>query len=118
MMGLAAVIDSLGQQEVITVTQRAAGSYVNGEYAPGSTSDTDMDAVVFPAQHEDLKRLPGGRRTEDVLVLVTKAELRTAQAASNDADRVTYGGQVFEVEKVEDFSAVAGYWHALAVRVQ
>lgn len=116
-MGLATVVDSLGQEDVITVTRRAAGSYVAGRYVAGSESDVTMSAVVVPATPEDLKKLPEGRRAEKVLVVTTKQELRVADQGGHQADRIAYAGETIEVESVEDFGAVAGYWRALAVKV-
>jgi hypothetical protein len=116
-MDLSGVVDSLGQKNVITVTRRAGGAYVNGRYAPGSESHATMDAVVFPAQPQELKRLPEGQRTEKVLAFVVEQELRAAAQDGHQADRIAYLDEVFEVEQVEDYSATGGYWHALAVRV-
>jgi hypothetical protein len=117
-MNLSGVIDSLGQSGPIDVTRGSPGTWVNGRYVPGPTSQLTLDAVVAPARARDLKRLPEGQRTEETKVVLTKEALHTAHAPDGSpADRISYGGETYEVVSVEDWSAVAGFWYVLAEKV-
>lgn len=114
-MTIAATISRLAQGK-FTVT-RPSGSYVQGRWVEGGAATFEITASIQPApakEAERLQRRPEGDRVVDVIAIYTATELRTATATAQ-ADRVTYAGGTYEVEKVERWD-LGGFFMALAAR--
>ena len=106
-----------GITESVSVTRIAAGSRTLGRWTDGSTSVITIDACVQPATDEDMQRLPEGQRIEETISIFTTTELKTVSVdGQTPADRVSYDGEVYEVQSVTPWSEVGGYYHVLAKR--
>jgi hypothetical protein len=117
MMHLGGIIGSL-PTTTITVTRRSAGSFTNGVYGGGSTTTLTLSAIVAPASPREVQVLPEGLQDAAILSIHTRELLRTAIENGVQADRLTYGGKTYEVKRVEDWSAQAGYYKSLATEVE
>lgn len=118
MLDVGFILDEFGLAGGLPVTRRAAGTYTNGLYTPGSTSSLTLDpAAVFPASPRDREVLPEGQRVGEVIVIFSRAALRIAEPGGVQADRVTYQFKTFEVSAVEDWATVGNYYRALAIKV-
>lgn len=107
-MNLAGVITSFatGTYTGTRTTPRTYDS--NGVIGSASTASfTLTNASVQPATGKDLQRLPEGKRGRDTKVVLTSTEVRVG------TDRVSIGGSSWEVEHVEDFSELAGFYRAV-----
>lgn len=99
------------------VVARPTGSYVSGRWVETSAATFQIKACIQPAGAEELLRLPEGQRTRKVISIWTETELRTATyPAGARADRITYGGESYEVQAVELWEE-GGYYRALAARI-
>ena len=58
-----------------TVTRTTARSLSRGKATAGTTSSVSITGSVWPASGNDLKRLPEGRRTSEVMNLMTTTQL-------------------------------------------
>lgn len=100
-MDVAGLISSFSSG-TYTVTRRAAATITTGRAVAGATSSVTITASVQPASGRDLQRLPEGRRAIETLTLFTTTQLLVGgQGAANEADLVTIGGKVYEVQLVE-----------------
>lgn len=85
------------------VIQRpVGGSYVDGEWVPGSTTDINITASVQPASREDLVNLPEGRRLSDYIRLYTSTELYTVTEGDQpqQPDLFDWHGHTYECVEV------------------
>lgn len=101
------------------ITRTAAGTWseTTGEYTPGATTTETIDAVVVPASGEQLQRLPEGLRSSSSIAVYTAVALKPAEANGAPGDRLTWGGQVFEVQVVKPWNEAGGFCEAVAVRI-
>lgn len=113
-MDLSSVIESFAS--TYTVTRSSASAYgADGRLDAGTTSTLTVRAVVQPVTGRDLKRLPEGLRTDDVRQVFTATELKT-QGAGQDPDSIAIGGEDYEVQTVERWADLGGYWRAIVMR--
>ncbi len=106
-----------GLTETVPVARTAAGTITLGRVTAGASSALSISASVQPATPEDMKRLPEGQRIDETIKLYTTTELKTVDVdAQTAADRITYDGQVYEVQQVTPWSEVGGYWRVFAKR--
>lgn len=100
------VTDSIGALATGTysVSRRASGSFTQGRYTPGTLALLTITASVQPVRGRDLRVLPEGQRAEDTRVVYTTTELRT-RTDSTEPDRVSIGGEPFNVFRVEKWDA-------------
>lgn len=118
MISLAALVSVFGTG-ALTVTRRAAGTRSGGFYTPGSSSTVTFDpAVVHPITGRELRALPEGYRTREPIAVYTTAALRTAsEPDGTPPDLVTWKGETYEVQAVEDWSSNGAFWRAVALKV-
>jgi hypothetical protein len=101
----------------ITVKRKAAGTYTKGLYTPAPTETTIAiaNASVQPLDAEEMLLLPEGIRTRQAIKVYSPELLRTADA-NEEADRVVYLGEMFEVHSVEDWDDHGRFWKATCVK--
>lgn len=96
-MSTVAAIDSFSTG-TYTRTRYAADTITNGVASRGAPSTASIVASVQPVTGADLQALPEGRRADEVKVAFSLSELRVK-------DRLTIGGEPYEVDKVETWQA-------------
>ena len=86
----------------IILRRPSAGSYVNGRWVEGSTTNSTITASIQPVTGEDMEELPEARRESEAYKMYTSTEIKTIQEAGSDqnADRVLFFGKEFEVHQV------------------
>jgi len=85
--------------ETITVTRRAAGSYVDGRWVQGAATDHAAAGNIQPLSGTELQQLPEGDRNRGPLKIYTGF-------AFENGDVVTLAsGVTFEVQAVSDWTA-------------
>lgn len=107
----------LASSSALVVTRGSVGTTANGRYSPGPTSTLTIAGSVQPLNGKDLLRLPEGMRTRDLLAVFTETELRVVDAgAGTPPDVLTINGAAYEVEKVERWAELGGYWKAIVAK--
>jgi hypothetical protein len=113
-LSLTGIVRSL-RTNTYNVSRAGAGSFVKGVYQPGVPVNFSISASIQPLNGRDLLRLPQGSRTEWYIKIFTATPLRVVIApAGNISDVISYGGNLFEVEKVFDWSESGGFTEAYA----
>lgn len=99
------------------VKRKGTGDYFDGRYSPGDETTLTVTAVVHPVSGRERVVLPEGIRNRETVAVYTTEALRTDDAPDGaGADILVYGGREFTVVTVEDWSALGGFWKALAVK--
>lgn len=82
-----------------TITRNSvAGSYnTAGEYVEGATTTLSIMTSIQPADAEDLKSLPEGRRESEAYRLYTDTLLKITERDSTQGDTILIGTKQFEV---------------------
>lgn len=104
----------------LTVRRKPVGTFVKGRYVPSGaeTVFTIANCSLQPMDPEELELLPEGFRTKQVVKIYSPEELHTGDAeAGQEADRIEYRGETFEVHSVEDWDDHGAYWKAVAVKM-
>jgi hypothetical protein len=114
-VSVASVID---RQETgtYTVTRYAARTYTKGRLDSASTSTVTIDAVIQPLSGRDLQLLPEGSSALESIAIWTRTALRVS-AASQQADRISYGNETYEIQNVTVWATPGGYYKAIASRI-
>lgn len=114
---LASTIERLGGARVRVTRPGAPTLDGHGRAVDGRESVVTVEACVQPLSGRELLRLPEGLRTRETVAVYSPVELRTANASTGAlADQVHHAGGVFEVELVEAWGHLGGYWRAVAAR--
>jgi hypothetical protein len=81
------------------VTRTAPGTYTNGEWVNGASSTVPIMATIQPVSDQDLKALPEGTRSSDVVKIYTETLLYTVEdkGVNQQPDRITWFGAVYEI---------------------
>jgi hypothetical protein len=115
-MNAAATIARLGTG-TYTVTRQSPSDYGDdGRLQDPTTSTFDVVASVQPVNGRELQRLPEGLRTSEVRKLYTATQLKT-QGAAQDPDLIQIDGDSWEVQTVERWDILGGYWKVLVSKV-
>jgi hypothetical protein len=96
-----------------TVTRRTAGSFVNGRHQPGGTTTFEVKAAVMPLTGRDLMRLPEGMRTSEALAVYTTTRLQM----SGQPDTIAIGDATYEVQEMEDWMQLGGFYRFTVAKV-
>lgn len=113
-MNLASVIASFSTGSYI-VTRRPVPVYEpDGRLQAETTTTLTITAAVQPLQGgPELQRLSEGNRLTDVRVIFTTTLLQ-----ANPADVVAIDGASWEVQSVENWYPVAGFYRAVAQKTE
>ena len=103
----------------VEVTRWLASPVVRGRKQGKTASEVfPMMASVQPMGPKQLQRLPEGSRTEGAITLHSSKRLLTLQTEiGQQADNVLYNGENYQVQSVEDWFDLGGYYLASATRV-
>ncbi|MDD5034852.1 MAG: hypothetical protein PHE55_08855 [Methylococcaceae bacterium] len=104
-----------GLEESITRKRKATGSYASlGRYTEGAETSATIVAHVQPISGRDLIQVEEGRRANAIITIYSKTELKTGDDTGVQPDTVTFGGEDYEVFKVEPWGDTGAYYKALA----
>lgn len=88
---------SLLTLESITLTRKAAGSYVGGHYVDGTGTSSMIEANVQPLPGKEILQLAEADRTRESLKAFSTSEIRVN-------DIITRSSKDYEVQKVADYT--------------
>lgn len=105
----------------LTIFRRAAGSYVNGDWMEGSTTEVVVQANIQPLKGYEILQLPESERTRVWWKVYSADVLRTAKEGSHAADEFIWKGDRYKIMKIDDWTSGMGileHVRALATRIE
>jgi len=103
----------------IKVRRFQPGTWLKGEYTPGSYEEFVVKGVVQPAKPDDLIELPEGERMRQAIRIYTVFPL---QGPNGDVkgDQIDVDGTLYEVKRIMSYTSAYGMEHykVIAVRVE
>lgn len=115
-MDLASTVLDFSVSYTVKRASGVGGVGSDGIFDPPSTSNISVQAMVAPLAGRDLQRLPEGLRASETRHVYTTVELR-GKAPGQRPDLVVIDGIDWQVEVVEDFSALGNYWRSTVRKV-
>lgn len=112
-MSLSATVLSLA--DTITLKRTPKGTFVNGRHQPGVTTASPLRAVVAPVTGRELEQLPEGLSTKEVVQVFTVERLYPASDVY-DSDVLEVEGDDYEVQTVEPWHTLGGFFRSLATK--
>ena len=94
--------------DTYTVTRKAAGSYVDGEWVSGADSTFEIFASVQPMSGDEMQRESEGLRATHGVKIYARLDviLRTVEDAGAgatpglEADVITYEGRDYQIQRI------------------
>lgn len=114
------IIDALGEVNAITLTRYGVGAYsdTTGQWVPGASTDSTLDAVVQPSTPKEIQALPENERTREAITVWTREELKTSDVVgSEQADQIAWKGRQYKAQVKTDWTSQAGYCQTVATRL-
>ena len=105
----------------LTILRRVAGSYVNGDWVEGTTTNIPIEVNIQPARDHELMIFPESERSKEWYKLYSADEIRTQLegVGGYDADEFTFLGKRFKVMKARRYSmGILDHFRGFAVRVE
>jgi hypothetical protein len=91
--------------QILTITRFAAGSYVNGLWVEGSSSQLTVSGTVQPVPGSILQTLPEGKRDRDMKLFICDSELFiTNPDTGTSGDLVSIEGENWQVDSLQSWS--------------
>ncbi len=112
--------EAIADCSVTIVVQRFRRTpVVQGRKQIGSAFDTfECQASIQPMSNRELQQLPEGQRNSGRIKGYTTEELKTVQTSDcKQPDRLEYRGVTYEIDKVDDWMDLGGYFKIEAERV-
>lgn len=107
--------------KAFTIKRRTSGEFIDGIWVQDASTDVVIQAVVSPCLRKSIiDILPDALRKRKVIRIFSNTELKEhIDAASYDADEITYNDKTYRVFHLGDWVDVNGYtgYEAYAVRV-
>ena len=110
------VTDCLTDPDVgqpVTISRTASPTLTNGRAGVETATTQAITASVQPLSNSELQFMPEGLREQELAWVFSQTELLTRPMP----DRFTYLGATYEVIDVHSWAHAAGYYQALATRV-
>ena len=116
-MNLASVIANLGAT-IYTVTRLESNGYTDGRRNAPTASTLTILAMVQPLSGRELDRMPEGLQDKEVRAVWTTENLKvTVAGGDHEPDVITIDGAPYQVQTVENWSALGNYRRYLAAKV-
>jgi len=100
--------------------RKAGGSYVKGEWIPGTPGDTPFDGTWQPARGKTLELLPEGKRNREVYKCFGPIDLDFTSAddhGEKEADQIIWEGKEYEVTTAAKWNnGYIPHWELLCTR--
>ena len=103
----------------VVVRRKASGAWdEHGRWEDQDYKEFTIKAVVQPARGQELVRVEEGRRTRGAIKVYSPVKLQTASVETEtQPDRIMWSGDTYEVEYVDNWSEVGGYYKVVALKV-
>lgn len=106
-------------RQPVVVKRLAAGSYTDGVWTDGASTDVNITASIQPLTARQMLLLPEGRRNTTAYNLFTSSRLFTAEPATNtNADKVILPDGTYEVFSCESWqNGIINHYKAVVTRI-
>jgi hypothetical protein len=99
--------------EPVVVITKSAGTYINGNWAPGPDVRLNVEAVIHPMSENQINKLTldgyqGGELLRFYLIDTIVADI-TYQPAIKPGDMIEYKDELYTALKTEDWKHIGGY---------
>ena len=108
-------------RQPLTVTRYPVGSYSNGIWSEGASSQVSITGSVQPANDKQRKNVPEGYEVDSAIAIATDTELLAAKAETTGgdarrSDEITLFGEVYQIVAVERWQngVISHYWATAA----
>lgn len=107
----------------LTIYRRSAGSFVDGDWVEGSTTEVGIYVNIQPLKPYEILQLPESERTRVWWKLYSADLLRTEKEGPGgyDADEFIFKGDRYKVMKVDNWlegMSILEHCRAQAVRIE
>lgn len=105
----------------LTIYRRASGSYVDGDWVEGSTTEVAVQVNIQPLKPYEILQLPESERTRVWWKVYSADLLRTEKEGSWDADEFVWKNDRYKIMKVDDWTSGMGileHVRCQAVRIE
>ena len=105
----------------LVIIRRTAGSYVEGDWVEGSTSNINIEVNIQPLKDSELMMMPEADRSREWYKFYTNTLVRTQKEGSGgyDADEFDFQGNRYKVMKVRNYGmGVLNHFRGLAARIE
>lgn len=105
----------------LTIYRRTSGTYVDGDWVEGSTTEVSVQVNIQPLKPYEILQLPESERTRVWWKVYSADLLRTEKEGSHDADEFVWKNDRYKVMKVDDWTSgmsILEHCRAQAVRIE
>lgn len=105
----------------LTLYRRMTGSYVDGEWIEGTTTEVEIEANIQPLKDHELMMLPESERSREWVKVYSSSEIRAQTEGSSgyDSDEFDWQGKRFKVMKVRTYvMGILNHTRAHAARIE
>jgi hypothetical protein len=96
--------------------KRQTGSWVKGEWTPGTVSTLTLYGTITPASPKDIDQIPEADRVTGMMAFYSISEIFVTRTTGT-SDILAWGGEDYKVLWSNPYSDY-GYFKALAVRMK
>lgn len=112
---------SLVKKIPVDIVRRTQGSYIEGHWVEGEEQTVTVEANIHPFSDYQVMMLPESDRSKSWMWMFTADLVRPKKEGvdGNDADRLVWDGDFYEVRAVQRFSmSVQDHYEAKLCRVE
>ena len=105
----------------LTIYRRVAGSYVNGRWVEGATTEVAIEANIQPLKDSELMLIPEADRSREWYKGYTDSLVRTQKegVGGYDADEFEWQGNRYKVMKARNYAmGILDHFKFLAARIE
>ena len=89
----------------LTIYRRTSGTYVDGDWVEGSTTEVSVQVNIQPLKPYEILQLPESERTRVWWKVYSADLLRTEKEGAHDADEFVWKNDRYKVMKVDDWQS-------------
>jgi hypothetical protein len=106
--------------EIVEVHRIPSGAYdEHGRWNARAPEVFKIQVAVQPSSPKELHDLPENRRSKAGITIYSTELLKTVSTSEmKQPDRISWHGDIYEVEKVEEWSELGGYCKAIVTKVE
>ena len=105
----------------LTILRKSAGSYVEGEWIPGTEVEVPREVNIQPFKDQDLLLLPEADRSKEWYKLYCAEDLLTLKQGTGGwaADEFVWEGDRYKIMKSKFYKmGILDHWKAHAARIE
>lgn len=109
---------NLTRKVPLTISRYALGNYTTGDYVKATPTTVIVEANIQPMRDREILQMPEADRTKIWVKVYSASLIRSNKEGAYDADRFEWQGDIFQVEKVQNYSmGVLDHYRATACKI-